>query len=96
MNDLEFKISMAFIKLMEYADMLEDMATKLLYKPLPVRCPDCGSLNVAIVGKTPKRLKFYCRECGREFQKSVKVLDRMWEEITTGEKEEEEVVEEVA
>ena len=81
MDEEVIRINLALVKLMEMADELERHAERILYSYLPVRCPECNSLNVCITGRTPKRMKFYCRDCGRNFQKSVRVLDRMWEEL---------------
>jgi len=88
MDEEIIRINLALVKLMEIADELEKHAERILYSYLPIRCPDCNSLNVCIIGRTPKRLKFYCRDCGRNFQKSVKVLDRTFEEVLRVEEEE--------
>ena len=66
-------VALAVLELREVNKLIEE----LIYSRFYVECPDCGSFNVAIVGTTNKRVKYVCRSCGRNFQKSKEKLEKM-------------------
>jgi len=76
-------IALAVLELRELNKLIEELKYSRFY----VECPDCGSFNVAIIGTTNKRVKYVCRSCGRNFQKSKEKLEKQVREV-----EEEEVV----
>ena len=58
---------------------LEKLIDKAFYTEMSnkatIACPECGGTNVQVVGTTAKRVKFVCKHCGREFQKSKTVIE---------------------
>lgn len=77
MDESSMMIALAVLELRELNKMLEE----LFYSKFNVVCPDCGSIMVALVGTTNKRVKYVCRSCGRAFQKSKEKLERQVEEV---------------
>jgi len=81
MDENSMMVALAVLELRELNKLVEE----LIYSRFYVECPECGSFNVAILGTTNKRVKYVCRACGRNFQRSKEKLEKQVVEVDGGE-----------
>lgn len=75
-NDLV--LSKVLLDLQEINEMLDGV----YYSKLLVKCPECGSINVAVVKTTNKMVAFVCKECGKTFRKTKEKIKKTHEELS--------------
>lgn len=66
----------AFAKILVEMREARKVLETLMYERALIECPECKSIRVVVVGTTDKRVKYVCKDCGREFQKSKKNVEK--------------------